>query len=139
MKVFVDNDVILDVLLERSQFAYSSKIIEFIEKGKIKGLTSPIIFTNTFFLVSKARDRKVAWEALRKLRILFKITKVNQDIVDKAMASGFTDFEDAIQYYSALSQKADYLVTRNKKDYISGKLAIVTPKEAIAVINDITK
>ena len=53
MKVFVDNDVILDVLLERSQYLYSSKILEYIEKKKVTGFTSPIIFTNTFFLVTK--------------------------------------------------------------------------------------
>ena len=136
MKVFVDNDVILDVLLERSQYLYSSKILEYIEKKKVTGFTSPIIFTNTFFLVTKAINKQTAWEALKRLRLLFNITKVDQKTVDLALNSRFTDFEDAIQYYSALSQKADFLITRNKTDYILHQIPIISPKEAIAIIEN---
>lgn len=134
MNVFIDNDVILDILLERKDFVFSVKVIEHVEKGTIKGFTSPIIFTNTFFLISKAKNKEQAWNALRKLRLLFKITKTNQDIVDKALASGFKDFEDAIQYYSALDCKVKYLVTRNKNDYIGEGLLVVSPQELISII-----
>ncbi len=134
MKVFIDNDVILDILLERKDYLYSFKVIEQVEKGTIVGFTSPIIFTNTFYLVSKAKNRNKAWEALRKLRLLFKVTKLNEDIVDFALASGFKDFEDAIQYYSAIESKADYLVTRNKNDYVGEEVVITSPQELLAII-----
>ena len=71
---------------------------------------------------------------MRKLRKLFKITKVNEKVVDQALASGFKDFEDAIQYYSALDVKAKYLVTRNKSDYIGEEVIIVSPQEFLALI-----
>ena len=134
MKVFIDNDVILDILLERKDFVYSSKVVEQVEKRNISGFTSPVIFTNTFFLVSKAKNRNRAWEALRKLRLLFKITKLNESIVDKALASGFKDFEDAVQYYSSLDSKVNYLVTRNKSDYIGDEVLVVSPQELLAII-----
>ena len=134
MQVFVDNDVILDILLERKDYIYSASIIELIEKKEISGYTSPIIFTNTFYLMSKAADKLKAWEALRKLRLIFKITKLNENVVDKALASGFKDFEDAIQYYSALESKIKYLVTRNKADYIEDELVIMSPQEAVFLI-----
>lgn len=136
MKIFIDNDIILDILLERTEYAYSAKVLEYIEKGVVRGFTSPIIFTNTFYIVSKAKDKKNAWDALRKLRILFRITRLNEKTIDKALASGFTDFEDAIQYYSALEAKLDYLVTRNKNDYRGKEVKIVSPKEIIAILTE---
>ena len=134
MNVFVDNDVILDILLERKDFAYSSKVVEHIEKGEVKGFTSPIIFTNTFYLISKAKNNSKAWLALRKLRLLFKVTRINENIIDRALASVFRDFEDAIQYYSALDSKAKYLVTRNKSDYIGEEVVVLTPQELLVTI-----
>ncbi|KKQ52370.1 MAG: hypothetical protein UT19_C0007G0078 [Candidatus Woesebacteria bacterium GW2011_GWB1_39_10b] len=134
MNVFVDNDVILDILLERKDFAYSSKVVEHIEKGEVKGFTSPIIFTNTFYLISKAKNNSKAWLALRKLRLLFKVTRINENIIDRALASVFRDFEDAIQYYSALDSKAKYLVTRNKSDYIGEEVVVLTPQELLVII-----
>lgn len=136
MKVFLDNDVILDILLERKDFAYSSKVVELVEKRNIAGYTSPIIFTNTFYLISKALNKNRAWDALRKLRLLFKITKLNENTVDRALASGFRDFEDAIQYYCALDSKVNYLVTRNKFDYIGKEVLIVSPQEMLAIIEN---
>src|SRR3989304_5083810 len=134
MNVFVDNDVILDILLERKDFAYSSKVVEHIEKGEVKGFTSPIIFTNTFYLISKAKNNSKAWLALRKLKLLFKVTRINENIIDRALASVFRDFEDAIQYYSALDSKAKYLVTRNKSDYIGEEVVVLTPQELLVII-----
>ena len=134
MNVFVDNDVILDLLLERKDFAYRAKVLGNIEKGNLTGFTSPIIFTNTFFLISKAKNKDLAWNALRKLRLLFKITRINENIVDQALASGFKNFEDALQYYCAIDSKVKYLVTRNKPDYIGEEVIIISPQELIALI-----
>src|SRR3990167_4287183 len=134
MNVFVDNDVILDLLVERKDFAYCAKVLENIEKGNLTGFTSPIIFTNTFFLISKAKNKDLAWNALRKLRLLFKITRINQNIVDQALASGFKDFEDALQYYSAIDSKVKYLITRNKSDYTGEEVIVVSPQEFLAIL-----
>jgi len=135
MKVFVDTDVIIDVLLERKDFNYSIKVLEYLELGKLKGVTSPVIITNIFYIVSKEKSKNEAWGMIRKLRLLFKITKINQSIIDKALTSNFKDFEDAIQYYSALDNKVDYLVTRNKSDYVGKEIVIVSPQELLALID----
>ena len=76
----------------------------------------------------------MAWKALRKLRLLFKITRINENIVDQALTSGFKDFEDALQYYSAIEAKAKYLITRNKSDYKGEEVIIVSPQEFFAFI-----
>lgn len=134
MRIFVDNDVILDVLLARVGFEHSRELLSRIEKKQIEAYTSPIIFTNSFYIVSKLRNKKKAWSALNKMRLLFKVSKVNERVVDLALASDFSDFEDAIQYYAALTQKVEYIVTRNKRDYIASQIPVVTPQEITALI-----
>jgi predicted nucleic acid-binding protein len=133
MTIFVDNDVILDVLLDRKEFKDSKLLLSSIENKQAKAYTSPLILTNSFYIISKLKDKKRAWSAIKKIRLLFKIAKVTEDIVDLALASDFIDFEDAVQYYAALAQKADYLITRNKKQYTGTQIPVVTPLEYIAI------
>ena len=133
MKIFVDNDVILDVLLERKNFKYSQELLIYIEQKRLEAYTSPIIFTNSFYIISKLTDKKNAWSALKKIRLLFRISTITEKIIDLALTSEFPDFEDAVQYYVALEEKAEYLVTRNKKDFVSKQIPIVTPQEYIAI------
>lgn len=133
MRVFVDNDVILDVLLKRTDFEYSQKLLSLIESHKINAYTSPIIFTNSFYIISKLKGRKTAWIALKKLRLLFEVSKVTEKVIDLALASDFMDFEDAVQYYTALEQKSDCLITRNKKDFSNAQIPVFTPEEYIGL------
>lgn len=133
MKIFVDNDVILDVLLERKEFEYSRELLTHVEQKQVEAYTSPVIFTNSFYIISKLRDKKKAWSALKKIRLLFGVSKITENIIDLALASDFSDFEDAVQYYTALEQKVDYLITRNKKDYVTTQIPAATPQEFIAV------
>lgn len=134
MKVIVDNDVILDVLLERKGFEYSRNLLTYVEQKQVEAYTSPIIFSNSFYIISKLRNKKKAWSALKKIRLLFSVSKVTEKVIDLALASDFSDFEDAVQYYAALEQKVDYLVTRNKKDYVAPQIPVITPQEFIAVV-----
>ena len=133
MTIFVDNDVILDVLLKRKEFEESKLLLSSIENKQFKAYTSPLIFTNSFYIISKLKDKKKAWSAIKKIRLLFKVAKVTEDIIDRALASDFIDFEDSIQYYAALQQKVDYLITRNKKHYVNTQIPTVTPQEYLAI------
>ncbi|MBN1168690.1 PIN domain-containing protein [Candidatus Woesebacteria bacterium] len=133
MKVFVDSDVILDVILEREEFIFSQKLLDLLLTRKIAMLTSPIVFTNSFYIIRKLKGRDKAHMALKKMRKLFNVCVLNEKTIDKALASGFKDFEDAIQYYCALESKIKYLVTRNKKDYVGDEVCVISPQEAIAL------
>ena len=134
MKIFVDNDVILDVILEREDFQYSQRLLALVEQKRFTAFTSPLIFTNSFYIVARLKDKKTAWTALKKVRLLFRVSKVTEEIVDLALASDFSDFEDAIQYYTAVNQRVDYLVTRNKKHYAASKIPIASPQELLAIL-----
>lgn len=133
MKVFIDNNIILDAILPREEYSHSIELLSLIEKKQLSAYISPIIFTNTFYIVKRLQNAKKAWSAIQKISLLFNIVAIDEKITNLALASEFNDFEDAMQYYAALSKKVDYLITRNKKDFIGSDLQIVTPLEFLAI------
>jgi len=128
-KVFVDTDVILDLLSERiPHFHFSAVLFTFAEMKKIELYTTPLIMANTFYILRKQLGNDEARSALRKLRILLKIIDSSESIIDKALNSSFTDFEDAIQYYTALENGIKIILTRNLRDYKNADMIVQTPK-----------
>ena len=127
-KLFVDTDVILDLLAQRlPHFHFSAVLFTFAEMKKLELFTTPMIFANTFYILRKQLGNEEAKNALRKLRVLVHIVDSSEAVVDKALNSDFADFEDAIQYFSAKKINANYIVTNNGKDFDFSKISIVTP------------
>ncbi len=129
-KIFVDSDVILDLLTKREPFyPYAAELFSLVDKGKIKAHVSAIIITNLHYVLRKMTNKEQAIKSLQKLKLLVKILPVDEKIIDLALASEFTDFEDSIQYYVAKENEIDFLLTRNKKDYKTADIIILTPEE----------
>ena len=129
-KIFVDTDVILDLLAERIPFFHFSAVLfTFAEMKKLELYTSPLILANTFYILRKQLGNNEAKNALRKLRILLHVVDSSESIIDKALNSDFTDFEDAIQYYTALEHDIKIILTRNVRDYKKASVIIQTPEE----------
>ena len=136
-KVFVDTDVILDLLAERIPFFHFSAVLfTFAEMKKLELYTSPLILANTFYILRKQLGNNEAKNALRKLRILLHVVDSSENIIDKALNSDFTDFEDAIQYYTALDHGINTILTRNLRDYKKAAVIVQTP-EAFLVTNNL--
>lgn len=132
--VFCDINFILDIFLKREPFYYSaSKLFKKIEDKKLKGCLCALSFPTLFYLLSKELSREKAIKTLEKIRIVFSVATVDQKVIDLSLASDFKDFEDAVQYYSAVQVKADCLITRNKDDYIDNKIPTLTPEEFLAL------
>lgn len=132
--VFCDINFILDIFLKREPFYYSaSKLFKKIEDKKLKGCLCALSFPTLFYLLSKELSREKAIKTLEKIRIVFSVATVDQKVIDLSLASDFKDFEDAVQYYSAVQVKADCLITRNKDDYIDDKIPALTPEEFLAL------
>ena len=128
-KVFVDTDVILDLLARRiPHFHLSALLLTLAEMKKLQLYTSPLILTNTFYILRKQLGNEAAKNSLRKLRILLNIIDSSESVVDKALNSDFSDFEDAIQYYTALDHGISVIVTRNLRDYKNASLIVQTPE-----------
>jgi len=132
-KLLLDINIFLDIFLERKDFlASSSRIFELVEISKYKGFISSSSFPTLFYIISKENNRNEALLNLEKIRAIFKVAEVNERIIDLALVSGFPDFEDAIQYYSALNKRVDFLITRNTKDFKKNDIPILTPDEFIS-------
>ncbi|HID28753.1 MAG TPA: PIN domain-containing protein [Desulfobacterales bacterium] len=134
MKLFLDTNLLLDVLAEREPFyAAAARLWSMAETGQCTALVSAISFNNVFYIVRKARDAQTARRALILLRDVFIGVAPDQAILNQAIDSEIPDFEDAIQFYSAVHAGADYLITRNADDFPVGSLPILDPQEFLAL------
>jgi len=133
--IFVDSDIILDLMLERDQFFNpAAELFNLIENNKIKASVSALHFSNLHYIIRKVKSNELAKSVLRKLAILVNILPIDEKTIELALESDFPDFEDAIQYYACLDNDIDVIVTRNKKDYISGKLPVMSAEEYLATL-----
>lgn len=129
-KIFIDTDIILDLLARRGPFyKFSAELFTLIDSGKIKAYTSSIIFTNLHYILRRLHNKSKATKSLQKIRTLLHVLAVGEKIIDLALASDFKDFEDAIQYYVAIENNINYLLTRNIKDYKKTEINILTAEQ----------
>lgn len=134
-KVFVDSDIILDLLAKREpHYLHAAKLFTLIDQQKVKGYTSPIVFANLHYLLRKNSSNSAALKSLRKLKTLINILSVDERIIEQSLNSEFADFEDAIQYFAAVNNGISIIITRNKADYKKGKIPIVTAEEFLKSI-----
>lgn len=135
LKIFIDSDVILDVLSEREPFYDSAAaLFSLIEKGQVIGFTSPIVFSNIHYVLRKRISKQNTITSLKYLKNLIQILSVDKQTIESALDSGFDDFEDAIQYYCAEQSGISYFITRNKIDYKKADINILTPKEFLSML-----
>ena len=128
-KVFVDSDVILDLLAQRiPHFHFSALLFTFADMKKLELYTSPTVFCNVFYILRKELGIEKAKSALRKLRLLIKIIDSSEKTIDCALNSEFSDLEDAIQCYTAQNHQISIIVTRNVKDYKTTGIIVQNPE-----------
>lgn len=130
IKLFVDSDIILDLLAERKpHYIHAARLFTLINQNKIIAYTSPLIFANLHYLLKKQTTNLVALKSLRKLKTLINILPIDERVIEQSLNSEFTDFEDAIQYYTAVNNSITLIITRNKIDYRRSKIDILTAEE----------
>jgi predicted nucleic acid-binding protein len=135
-KIFIDSDIILDVLSKREPFYNSAAILfSLIEKGKIKGYTSPIIFSNVHYVLRKRISKDNTITNLKYFKSLMDVLPVDKRAKESALDSEFDDFEDAIQDFCAEQNGTNYFITRNKIDYKKAQINILTAKEFLSMLH----
>ena len=133
-KIFIDGDVILDLLLKRERFyKEAAKLFTLIEQNKIEGYTSPLIIANIYYIIAKLENKQIALEKTRLLRNLLKILSIDEKILDISLLNPYKDFEDSIQYNCALIHGIKTIITRNIKDYPEGEINILEPKDYLFI------
>ena len=134
-RIFIDTNVILDLLGERKPFYESiAKVATLGEKEIITLVVSPISFATVNYFISKFENSKTAREKLRKFKIICEICSLDEHTIEKGLNSSFKDFEDALQYFSATESECELIITRNGKDFKKSLLPVMTPEEFLKSI-----
>ena len=136
MKVAVDTNVILDVLLYRAPHVKSSKAIMWAaERGEINGLLCATTITTIDYFLSKQLGKRESVRVINELLSVFEIAPVNRSVLQSALEITLHYFEDAVLTSAAQQCGAELIVTRNTKDFAGCALKILTPDEWVVVQN----
>jgi len=138
MKVLVDTNVVLDVLLKQTPFYNDSFVIFQLADSKcISGVLAAVSLTNIFYLLRKAKmDSADVYKIMDKLIALFTVAPVVETTIAGALALRWKDFEDAVQFIAAKESKVEFIITRNKADYKTSEIPCMTPTEFIAYLKE---
>jgi predicted nucleic acid-binding protein len=132
--VFIDTNVILDVLGNREPFYQdSASVLALSLNGECEGFVSAITFNNIFYLLRRTYGPDAARKKLAYLRDVCSVIALDQKILNLAIDSDMPDFEDAIQYFSALHVHAEFIVTRNKKHFAHSEIPVLEPGEYLKI------
>lgn len=133
MKVMIDTNVIIDVLLERENFVEESyKVLSMCEEHRISGFVSASSVTDIYYLVRKyTHSNELAYNAIGKLLEIVKVCSVTNNDVLTAFQKKAKDFEDCLVSVCAKSNNCNYIITRNKKDFENFEAKALTPTELI--------
>lgn len=140
-QLFIDTNILIDFFADRMPFSLdAAKLFNYSFKKKIKIYISAVSYNNIYYILRQSFSHIETIKMLSELNEWTDIIDVSKDVIKKALKSEFKDFEDAIQYNCAKSiNKIDFIVTRDTKDYKTSSLPILTPKEALTVIEGIIK
>ncbi len=136
MRIFLDTNILIDFLAKRSEFFIPAwGVVSRSRQGDII-LVSALSFATASYILEN--HHKMSQEAIKTLFDNFKdkcsITPVDSVTVQESVASCFIDFEDAMQYYSALRENADLIITRNKSDFEASTIPIYEPQEFLDLL-----
>ena len=135
MRLFIDTNIMLDLLGERVPFYDSiAKIATLADKGTVSLIVSALSYSTVFYLLTKYESKEKVREKLRKFKIISEVAGVDETIIEKGLNSTFTDFEDSLQYFCALRTKSDVLLTRNQKDYKESAIPVMSADEYLISI-----
>ena len=134
-KYFLDSDVILDFILKRAPFNQSAReIFDLAYNDDMQVFFSSLTVSNIHYLLRKQYGNEGAIQKIEELVRFCKILPVSEKEIFSAMKSGFPDFEDAVQHFTALQEpQIKGIITRNTADYRKSKLAIYTPESFLAL------
>lgn len=127
-RIFVDTNILLDVLLEREGYHYDAlKIWANAENGNVEACIAAISLNNIHYVMRKLKSETTAMIAVKILLRIFKVVPVDADILGLAVDFHDKDFEDDIQLQCALKAKCSQLFTRNPNHYDHSAIAVVPP------------
>ena len=138
MKVLFDTNIILDVLLDRKPFSeHASYLMSRVERSEMNGFLCATTVTTIHYLLSKYLDKEKAIDSISSIMALFEVASVNRLVIENALKLKFSDFEDSIVHESARHAGAEYIITKNIKDFKKSKIPVYTPTEFLSMLESL--
>ena len=133
--IFIDTNIVLDLLAHRMPYySEAAKLFSLADKGKVRLSISALCLADIHYTLSKQIPESEVRRILRKFKVLVNVLPMDDKITDLALNSEFRDFEDAIQYYTAIENDQDLIITRNQPDFKESKIPVMTAGEFIKSI-----
>lgn len=133
-RILIDTNIVIDLLAQREPFyENAAAIFSMADNKQVSLYISALSFANTNYILSKTTTAQQAREILRKFKVLVEVLPLDDKITELALSDlQFPDFEDGLQYYTAVEHKLDGIITRNKKDFKNATIPVLTAKEFLA-------
>lgn len=129
-KIFVDTNIVLDLLQKRESFYIEAQeLFTLADKKEVTLYVSALTIANIHYLLAKHYGSIGARKIIAKFKVLVEVLAIDNKIIELALISDFSDFEDGIQYYTALENSMEGILTRNKKDFKNATLPVLTAGE----------
>lgn len=135
--IFMDTNVVIDFLADREPFSlHAARLFDLTIDGKVRIYVSAVSYNNIYYILRQSLTNNATIKLLEELAEMTEIADVTKSIIKQSLKTDFKDYEDAIQYYCALSiPKIDFIVTRDTKDFKKSALSVLTPAEAIFALD----
>ncbi|MBC8052937.1 MAG: PIN domain-containing protein [Sphingobacteriaceae bacterium] len=139
--IFIDTNVVIDFLANRQPFSIdAARLFDFSISREARLYISAVSYNNIYYILKQSLSNKAAISLLEEFAEMTEIADVTSAIIRNSLKSDFKDYEDAIQYYCALSlPEIDFIVTRNTKDFKKSILPVLNPREALALFQHTEK
>jgi predicted nucleic acid-binding protein len=129
-KIFVDTNIVIDLLAKREPFYRAAQeLFTLSDKKEVQLQISSLTFANAYYSIVRHYKSVDAKKYLSKFKVLVEILPLEDKAIELALASDFVDFEDGLQYFTAMDYESDIILTRNKKDFKTSKLPVMTAAE----------
>ena len=133
MKLLIDTNVVLDVLLRREPFfRTAAEVLSLTQRDEVREYVSASAITDIYYIANKQmKDRDAVRDLLKRLLMVVSVVAVSEREIQNALNLAWGDFEDSVQYSVALLNEMDGIVTRNPSDYQEANMRIWLPEQAL--------
>ena len=131
--IFVDTNIVIDLLAKREPFYKEAQdLFTLGDKNEVSLFISSLTFANAYYSIVRHHKEVDAKKYLSKFKVLVSILSLEDKAIELALASDFKDFEDGLQYFTAMDNEADVIITRNKKDFANANIPVMTAGEYLS-------